>query len=270
MPSPFPPEVADFLHPVRLLELFRALVIVVGGLLGARLVSATISRVLERRASAQHIMLIRRAISWLIVGLTVVTVLRQLGFDLGVLVGAAGVFTVALGFASQTSASNLISGLFLIGERPFVVGDIITVGTRTGEVTSIDLLSVKLRTFDNLFVRIPNETLLKTEIVNVSYYAIRRVDFTLGVARDADLDQVHAVLLRVAEANPVVLDEPGPLFAFDSYQPNTQSVIFGVWAHRDNFLEVKRTLPGAIHRAFIEAGIEMPLPETIVHTRVQS
>ena len=160
MPSPFPPEVADFLHPVRLLELFRALVIVVGGLLGARLVSATISRVLERRASAQHIMLIRRAISWLIVGLTVVTVLRQLGFDLGVLVGAAGVFTVALGFASQTSASNLISGLFLIGERPFVVGDIITVGTRTGEVTSIDLLSVKLRTFDNLFVRIPNETLI--------------------------------------------------------------------------------------------------------------
>ena len=270
MPSPMPSEVADLLHPVRLLELFRALVILAGGLLGARMVSATLARLLERRASAQHIMLIRRASSWLIVGITVVSVLRQLGFDLGVLVGAAGVFTVALGFASQTSASNLISGLFLIGERPFVVGDIITVGTRTGEVTSIDLLSVKLRTFDNLFVRIPNETLLKTEIVNVSYYSIRRVDFTLGVARDADLEEVRQVLLKVAETSPVVLDEPGPFFAFESYQPSTQSVLFGVWTHKDNFGEVKRTLPDAIYKAFRAAGIEMPLPETVIHTRVQS
>ena len=82
---------------------------------------------------------------------------------------AAGLLTVALGFAAQTSASNLISGLFLLGERPFVVGDVIRLASGiTGEVVGIDLLSVKIRTFDNLLVRVPNETLLKSELTNLT------------------------------------------------------------------------------------------------------
>ena len=111
-----------------------------------------------------------------------VSALRELGFKLSVLLGAAGVLTVAVGFASQTSASNIISGLFLLGERPFSVGDVIRVGSTTGEVLSIDLLSAKLRTFENLFVRIPNETLIKSEVTNLSRLPVRRLDLKIGIA----------------------------------------------------------------------------------------
>lgn len=258
-------ELAELFNVARILELLRAVIVLAVGLLAAKIASAGVARALLRRASAQHVMLARRGTLWLITGATLVTVLNHLGFDLGVLIGAAGIFTVAIGFASQTSASNLISGLFLIGERPFVVGDVITVGTRTGEVTAIDLLSVKLRTFDNLFVRIPNETLLKSEIVNVSYYPIRRVDFTVRVPYGEDLTHVRSTLMAMAEETPMCLDEPKPLFAFQGFEDSAQTVKFGVWAARENYLEVSVQMPQAIKRAFEHANIAIPYPQHVVH-----
>jgi small-conductance mechanosensitive channel len=142
--------------------------------------------------------------------LFIASAMREMGFSLAVIMGAAGVLTVAIGFASQTTASNLISGLFLIGERSFEIGDIIKVGNTTGEVLSIDALSVKLRTFDNLFVRIPNETLIKSEVTTLSRFPIRRLDLQLGVAYKEDIEQVRKVLMAVADSNPLCLDEPSP------------------------------------------------------------
>ena len=77
-------------------------------------------------------MLFQRGAYYVILGLFVIAALHQLGFNLNVLLGAAGILTVALGFASQTSMSNLISGLFLIGEKPFQIGDIIKVDQTVG------------------------------------------------------------------------------------------------------------------------------------------
>jgi small-conductance mechanosensitive channel len=95
---------------------------------------------------------------------------------LGILLGTAGILTVALAFASQTSMSNVISGLFLIADNPFQVGDILQVGTTVGVVLEIGLLSVNLRKFDNTFVRPPNELLIKQEFWNLTKYPIRRLD----------------------------------------------------------------------------------------------
>jgi small-conductance mechanosensitive channel len=87
-------------------------------------------------------MLAKRLSFYVIVSLVVVSVLGQLGFNLSVLLGAAGILTVAIGFAAQTTASNLINGLFLMAEKPFVVGDWIKVDDVYGVVLSIDLLAV--------------------------------------------------------------------------------------------------------------------------------
>ena len=158
------------------LQILRAVVVAVLGLVVARLASAGLGRLAGRRASPHQMMLLRRGSFYLILALFLVSALHQLGFNLGVLLGAAGILTVAIGFASQTSASNLISGLFLLAEKPFAIGDTIRVGTTTGEVLSVDLLSVKLRTFDNLYVRIPNESLIKAEMTNLTKFPIRRLE----------------------------------------------------------------------------------------------
>ena len=184
-------------------------------LLGAWLLSKFLQKRLPLgRISAAHQFVIRRLIAYTIAVLAVVMVLRQLDVELSVLLGAAGVLTVAIGFAAQTSASNLISGLFLMAESPFAVADTIRVGDTTGEVLSIDLLSVRLRTFDNLLVRIPNETMLKSNVVNLTHFPIRRYDHRLLVGRNTDLAQLEDLLLCVADRNTLCLEEPIPKFIY--------------------------------------------------------
>lgn len=250
----------DWLASGRLVAAFNAMVILVLGLLVTRLVSRNVGRLVTRYFGLQQGALARRISYYGLVVLVLVSVLRELGFELTVLLGAAGVLSVALGFASQTSASNLISGLFLMAEKPFVVGDIITVGGTTGEVLSVDLLSVKLRTFDNLFVRVPNETMVKAEITNLTRFPIRRLDVKVGVAYKENVDRVKEVLLEVAEKNPLCLEEPRPLILFLGFGDSSLDFQFSVWAVRQNFLELRNTIHTGIKEAFDAAGIEIPFP----------
>ena len=248
------------------LPLARAAVLVLIGLLLSSLASRLAVRFLRHRLSVHVLQLIRRITFYAILALFVTSALRELGFNLAVLMGAAGVLGVAIGFASQTTASNLISGLFLIGERSFEVGEIIKVGQTTGEVLSIDALSVKLRTMDNLYVRIPNETLIKSEVTTLNRFPIRRFDLTVGVAYKEDLDRVRDVLMNAAEANVHCLDEPAPLFIFTGFGDSSLDIQFSVWARRENFLTLRNTISADIKRAFDEAGIEIPFPHRTIYT----
>jgi small-conductance mechanosensitive channel len=250
----------EWLASGRLISAFNALVILVLGMLVTRLVSRNVGRLVTRYFGLQQGALARRISYYGLIVLVLISVLRELGFELTVLLGAAGVLSVALGFASQTSASNLISGLFLMAEKPFVVGDIIKVGGTTGEVLSVDLLSVKLRTFENLFVRVPNETMVKAEITNLTRFPIRRLDVKVGVAYKENVGRVKEVLLEVAEKNPVCLEEPKPLVLFLGFGDSSLDFQFSVWAVRQNFLELRNTIHTGIKEAFDAAGIEIPFP----------
>ena len=219
---------------------------------------------------AQRTMILQRITFYGVAGLFVASALTELGFDLGVLLGAAGILTVALGFASQTSASNVISGLFLLGERPFSVGDVIRVNGTTGEVLSVDLLSVKLRTFDNLFVRIPNETMIKSEVTNLRRFPLRRVDLQIGVAYKEDLRKVREVLMDVADRNPLCLEEPAPLIIFQGYGDSSINHQFSVWALTENFLELRNSIPLEIKEAFDEHDIEIPFPHRTLYTGAET
>ena len=234
------------------------------GVVLSRIAGVVVDRAGAGRLSRQHHMIGRRLALGAVWALVGVSVLGAWGLDLSVLLGAAGVASVAIGFASQTSASNIISGLFLVAERPFVVGDTIQVGATTGIVESIDLLSVKLRTFDNLMVRVPNETLLKSEITNITHYPIRRVDVVVPVPFDADQDEVMALLTGVADDEPLCLDQPEPGVLFLDYAEHAVRVRLAVWTERSNFVTLKNILPGRIKAAFDAAGIRQPLPQRVI------
>ena len=250
----------EWLTPERLMSLVRAALILVVGVLLARLAAASVMRIARKRADRQEVMVLQRLTFYPLLALVLFMVLHQLGFKLQVLLGAASILTVAIGFASQTSASNLISGLFLVIERPFVVGDVVRVGDNTGEVLSIDLLSIKLRTFDNLFVRVPNEMIIKTSLTNLTHFPIRRIDMKVSVAYKEDISHVREVLARVADANPLCLDEPAPLYIFKGYGDSALEMQFSVWAVRENFLKLRNSIFEEVKAAFDEAGIEIPFP----------
>ena len=244
----------------RVVAAIRALLTALAGLVVSKLAAAGVSRAASRYLDTHQRMLLRRGAYYVVLVLFLLSALHQLGFNLSILLGAAGILSVAVGFASQTAASNLISGLFLVAERPFSVGDVITVSGISGEVLSIDLLSIKLRTFDNLYVRIPNEQVLKTEVTTLTKFPIRRLDMQVGVAYKEDIGRVREVLEAVAERNPLCLEEPAPLFIFQGFGDSALNIQFSVWARRESFLDMRNSLFEEVKQAFDTAGIEIPFP----------
>lgn len=262
-PSTFSLE--SFLHSEQIGNMIAGVVLVLIGWLLARFFSRLFTRSLQHRLTQHQLTVWRRVIYHALLIFFVIAALREMGFQLSVLLGAAGVLSVAIGFASQTSVSNLISGLFLIGEGPFTIGDYIRVGQTEGEVLAIDLLSVKLRTPDNLYVRIPNEQLIKTEVTNLTKFAIRRISLPLGIAYKEDLTRVRAILLAVAEKNPLCLDEPEPEVAMQNFGDSAINLIFYVWTRGENSLIVRNKLQEDIKTAFDGAGIEIPFPQMAIN-----
>lgn len=258
--------VVDFLSGPQAAAWARAAVKIALGFVLGRLAGQGLVRLFARDGDPHRTMVIRRVCFYGIVGLFTASALVELGFNLGILLGAAGILTVAIGFASQTSASNIISGLFLLGERPFGVGDLIRVNTTLGEVLSIDLLSVKLRTLDNLFVRIPNETIIKSEITNLRRFPIRRIDLQVGVAYKEDMRKVREVLLEVADRNPLCLEEPAPLILFQGFGESSLNHEFRIWTKTENFLDLRNSIPVEIKEAFDERGIEIPFPHRTLYS----
>lgn len=217
------------------------------------------------RFSAHHALLIQKGILYVGIILVVCTMLIHLNVNLTAVLGAAGIATVAIGFAAQTSLSNLISGLFLLGEKPFEVGDLIVVGQTRGVVLSIDLLSVKLRTLDNLSIRMPNETLIKSEVTTVTKFPIRRMDINVGVAYKEDVKNVIRVLKEVADANPNSLNEPEPIVIFKDFGASSLDFMLGVWFEKTKFLDLKNSIMQGIKERFDAEGIEIAFPHLTVY-----
>ncbi len=220
---------------------------------------------LHKKASEQSIMLLSKGVVYLGTTLLVLMALQKAGVQLGTLLGAAGIAGVAIGFASQTSLSNLISGLFLIWEKPFAVGDVLHVGSDHGTVHSIDLLSVQLRTFNNQLVRIPNESLIKSSFTNVTRFPIRRMDIPIGVAYKEDVEKVVRVLKEVADANPYCLDEPEPVIIFKGFGDSALEFLFGPWFVKTDYVTLRNSLLTEIKKRFDEEGIEIPFPHRTLY-----
>jgi len=247
-------------------SVLRAILIAVVGFPLVLLLSRAVGRWLTKRHSAQQGLVAEKVLFYTGMAILVVTLLHELGFSLAPLLGAAGIVGIALGFASQTSVSNIISGFFLMAEQPFRVGDVIRVGQLAGHVLSIDMMSVKLRTFNNEFVRIPNESLIKTEVTTVTRFPVRRLDLPVGVAYKEDVERVREVLLDVADRNPLSLVEPEPMVRLERFGNSSVDLTLLVWAATENWITLRSRIQEEVKARLDEEGIEIPFPHQSMYT----
>ncbi|WP_269518187.1 mechanosensitive ion channel family protein [Alteromonas sp. BMJM2] len=259
-------ETLELVERLHLFDVGQALFLLIAGYFIAKFLSNLVIRFNFANMTNHGQVLLRRGVFYGIMILMLMSALRELGFDLSVILGAAGILSVAIGFASQTSASNLISGIFLMMERPFSIGDVIRVEQTTGEVISIDLLSVKIRTFDNLFVRVPNESMIKTQVTTLTRFPIRRADLQVGIAYKEDISKVRALLDEIADKNPLCLSEPAPLFILLGFGTSSVDIQYSIWAKRENFLLLKNEIYQQIKEAFDKNGIEIPFPHMSLYS----
>ena len=146
-----------------------------------RLIAKAVRRVPETKLPAQRAAIVIKFLRYICYVVLVLYVLGLFGINLKAIWGAAGIAGVAIGFAAQTSVSNLISGLFVLTEGSIHVGDTIIVGDVTGLVDEVKLLSIRVHTFDNQMVRIPNSTIINSNLTNNSYHNKRRWTVKVGV-----------------------------------------------------------------------------------------
>ena len=225
-------------------------------------------KVFFKKISKQSKMLISKAIIYLGVIIMVFIVIDTLELQkmFKTLLGAAGVLGIVLGIASQTSIGNIISGIFLISEKPFEIGDLIRIGDKLGIVYSIDLLSIKLRTLDNLLIRIPNQTIITTEVTNITKFPIRRMDIEIGVAYKEDLKKVAEILKSIAMENPLCLNEPDPLILTKAFNASSIDFVFGLWFEKSNYVKHRNSIFQQITERFAKEDIEIPFPHISVYT----
>ena len=249
---------SKYATPQTMMTALRVVLTLAVGIPLVIIIKKVISRMVKNRLSRQSEQLVIRAVYYASVLLLFVSVLNILGFKLSALLGAAGILGIAVGFASQTSVSNIISGIFLISEKPFEVGDTIQVGSTIGEIISIDLLSLKLRTPDNRFVRVPNETTIKSEVVNITRFPNRRVDIKLTVAYKEDLAALTALLLQAVAEEPLALPEPAPQVDVVRFGDTGVELILGVWGITEQHSKLKTALHLRIKDKLLHQNIEIP------------
>lgn len=204
-------------------------------------------------------------IGWFLI---IMSALSQFGINTTQILGAAGILGVALGFASQTSVSNIISGIFLVAEKPYVIGDRIQVGDIVGKVASIDLLSVKLVTSDNDFIRIPNEFLIKNSFINLTKFHIRRIGVELSVGYDVNLETVLTTLNAAVHSNSFNHSKDKSESLVTSFGLNAITLTAYMWVSPKHVEAAKSKLMLDIKKRFEKDGIQLLCPQVIIQKSI--
>jgi small-conductance mechanosensitive channel len=246
--------------------IYRSTFIIIAGFIFIVLISFLVRHSLKKRFSPQGLMLLNKFITYFGFLFILIAVFKELNFQLSAILGAAGIAGISLGLGAQTCISNIISGFFVLWEKPFKLGDLIKIDSNMGFVFSMDLMSVYLRTFDNQLIRIPNEIIIKSSLSNITRFPIRRMDIKIGVAYKEDIDKVIKILKAVADENPYCLDEPEPVVIFQGFGDSALEFLLGPWFIKEHYIELRNSILKDIKNKFDEEDIEIPFPHRTLYT----
>ncbi|MDG4903112.1 MULTISPECIES: mechanosensitive ion channel family protein [unclassified Mesorhizobium] len=213
---------------------------------------------------------IRLAVGYAGVALAALVGISAAGIDLSNLALVAGALSLGIGFGLQNVVSNFVSGLILLAERPFKVGDWIVAGDISGTVRKISVRATEIETFQRQSVILPNSNLINNAVGNWTHRnKLGRVDIKVGVAYGSDVKRVHAVLLGIARAHPMVLKNPEPFVLFANFGPAALEFEIRVFvADVLNGSIVQNDIRFAIFDIFEDEHIEIPsAPRAVVESK---
>lgn len=240
-----------------------ALVIFVVGLYLAGWLSRILHSALERRETDKELkLLLVKLTRWSVIILGVFASLQQVGFNLTAFLTGLGILGFTIGFALQDVSKNFVSGILLLLEQPFEIGDVIEVGAFTGTVANVDIRATEVYTFDGQNVLIPNADIFTNPIKNYSRYTKRRLELSAGVAYDSDLEIVRSTVIDVINTIPGVMLDPAPKVVFNNLGASTVDFTVYYWVDLDigDYIGSTDLAVTGIKNAFENKKIEMPYP----------
>src|SRR4051812_21333982 len=213
---------------------------------------------------------IAQIISNLVLMIGIFLVLENTGIHLGALTVFAGAVGVGVGFGLQNIASNFISGLVILAERPITIGDRVEVAGVTGQVQQIRARSTVIVTNDNITMIVPNSKFIDSPVTNWTYGDPRvRFRLPIGVAYGSDVNKVRDALVAAGRTNVHVLEDPAPNAFLIKFGESTIDFELIVWSSEMSHRPSRFTsdLNFAIEEKLRLAGIELPNPQRDIHIR---
>ena len=213
---------------------------------------------------------IAQIVSNIVLVVGVFIVLDNAGIHLGTLTVFAGAVGVGIGFGLQNIASNFISGLVILAERPITIGDRVEVAGVAGQVQQIRARSTVILTNDNITMIVPNTKFIDSPVTNWTYGDPRvRFRIPIGVAYGSDLEKVRNALLEVAREDSHVLPQPEPTVFLETFGGSSINLELVVWSKEMSYRprRFRSDLNFAIAQKLREAGIEIPGPQRDLHFR---
>ncbi|UAB78262.1 mechanosensitive ion channel [Erythrobacter sp. SCSIO 43205] len=210
--------------------------------------------------------IIAKVVKYAIWAVVFLTVLAQFGVETTSIIAALGGAALAVGLALQGTLSNVASGVMIMTQRPFRVGEAIMVGGITAQVEEIGLFTTKLKQFDGLFVMMPNNEIWNQPITNYTRNPVRRFELVVGIGYDDSMKEARDALLALAHADERVLDDPEPAAFVASLDDSSVGIGLRVWCKTDDYLALSWDLTEAAKATFDEKGISIPFPQRVVTT----
>ena len=192
--------------------------------------------------------------SYTIIVIAVLSILPTIGVKLSGLLVAGGIAGLAIGFASQSIIGNLISGIFLMIERPIKIGNSVNIEDIGGIVEDIRIISTTIRTFDGLYVRVPNQKVFTSGITNFVANVARRFEYVVGIRYSDDADKALEIIKNIIDEHPLALQDPAPRVFVDNLGESSVNIVVRIWAPATEWFGVKTELLWKIKKALEKAA----------------
>lgn len=247
-------------------NIVAAIAIIIIGMIIARIISNAVNRLLRaRHIDATVADFLSALVRYGVIAFTVIAALGRIGVQTASVIAVLGAAGLAVGLALQGSLSNLAAGVLLVTFRPFRTGEFVDLGGVMGTVLQVQIFSTTLRTADGKIVVVPNGKIISGNIVNFSREPVRRNEFIIGVAYEADVDEVIALLQQVVEADSRVLKEKGIQIGLNELAASSMNFVVRCWSNSGDLQDVYWDLLKNFKRALDGKGIGIPYPQMDVH-----
>ncbi|MEE9189277.1 MAG: mechanosensitive ion channel domain-containing protein [Candidatus Neomarinimicrobiota bacterium] len=247
------------------IKLIVAIIILIVGIWVSRIIRMGVQKVLvKREVDALVSSFVTRLVYYLIIVFVVIAALGNLGVQTASLIAVFGAAGLAIGLALQGSLANFAAGFLILLFKPYKTGDYIEGGGEAGAVERLQVFSTILRTSDNKIIIIPNANMLSGNIVN-NNQKNRRVDLTVGIGYDDDMEKARGILMDMLKQHPLVLKDPEPQVAVAELGDNSVNLTIRPWVKREDYWTVHAEITEQIKLQLDKHGFSIPYPQQDVH-----
>lgn len=247
-------------------NIVAAIVIIIVGMIIARVVSGALNRLMvSRQIDATVADFLSALVRYGIIAFTLIAALGRVGVQTASVIAVLGAAGLAIGLALQGSLSNLAAGVLLVTFRPFRAGEYVDLGGIAGTVLQVQIFSTTLRTVDGRIVVVPNGKIIAGNIINFSREPVRRNEFIIGVAYDSDIDKVKQLLTAIVESDERILTDRERTVRLNELGPSSINFVVRVWSKSGDLQNVYWDVLERIKRDFDANGISFPYPQMDVN-----